>query len=195
MPGPQPPAWGAQSSERQTWHTPGSAAVPDRAWHGRVSVGRVWTWWLRACGQGPCCQGRGSRVGAHLCPALQGAGGWRHLGEGDDHRSASARTVTINMSELLRAVRDCSIDFSAQLFSCVLARAIPQCCRSCASALPTARLCQCRAPRRNNSKMSCFRRGLVACKPAGQGCQGSLACLLSPACRGLIKLSLMPARP
>lgn len=39
------------------------------------------------------------------------------------------------MSELLRAVRDCNIDFSAQLFSCVLARAFSQCCRSCASAL------------------------------------------------------------
>lgn len=68
------------------------------------------------------------------CPP-QGAGGQWHLGQGDAHLSANGRAVTINMSELLRAVNDCSIDFSAQLFSCVLARAISQCCRSCARAL------------------------------------------------------------
>lgn len=59
---------GAQSSERQTWHIPGSAAVPDQARHGCVSAARAWMWRVGAWGQGPCCQLRGSCVNVHLHP-------------------------------------------------------------------------------------------------------------------------------
>lgn len=39
-------------------------------------------------------------------------------GEGDTRHSENGRGGTVNMSELLKAVHDCSIDFPAQLFAC-----------------------------------------------------------------------------
>lgn len=130
---------GAQSPGRQTWHKRGtSQGVRQR----RIELGMAvcqWGGYGRGGGVSlrsrSCCQGRVSCVGVHLCPGPQGAGGWWPPGEGVAHRPANGRAATISMSELLRAVRDCNIDFCAQLFSPVLARAFSQCCRSCASAL------------------------------------------------------------
>lgn len=46
------------------------------------------------------------------------------------------RAETVNMSELLRAVRDCSIDFSAQLFAHEALLPSPERCPSTAGAVP-----------------------------------------------------------
>lgn len=136
LPGPQPPARGTE---------PRKTGLPCPRERGRAGPGsappcvdeEVRTWW---CEPEVRVLLRGEAAVAVCTSALV-------LGLLDDggvggrrcsplcKRKSSNRAVTINMSELLRAMHDCRIDFSAQLFSRVLARAISQCCRSCASAL------------------------------------------------------------
>lgn len=149
---------GAQSFKRQTWHIPGTAR----------------SGWARPCVPregmdtvGVSLRSRSLLPGERLpcpCPPLpwsSGCWGMVALGGGNTLCSANGRAVSRNMSELLWALRDCRIDFSAQLFSRVLARAISQCCRSRASALPPfpRLVCASAELHRNHSKMSCFRRG------------------------------------
>lgn len=126
VPGPQLLAWGHRALKDKR-------GTPQGVQQCRIGLGTAVCQW----GGYVSLRSRSLLPGERLlcwCPP-QGAGGQWHLGQGDAHLSANGRAVTINLSELLRAVNDCSIDFSAQLFSRVLARAISQCCRSCASAL------------------------------------------------------------
>lgn len=103
-------------------------AVPDQASSHWILVGSVRRNGVSAYteGEGPCCQQSGSCVDVHVCGAPDGAGGWRHLGESDTRPSENRRAETVNMSELLKAVRDCSIDFSAQLFAREASLSLPE---------------------------------------------------------------------
>lgn len=137
------------------WQSPGPA--PGEEWKGdgagtrlglagpRCSwmlVGCGERWCLRACagGRGAFGSREGSQVNVHLHGAPHSARGWWHLRKAT-YASLTARPAgaeTGHTPELLRAVRDCSIDFFAQLFvreAFLYSPATRQCCRSRASAL------------------------------------------------------------